>query len=209
MQVASGSQEKRIEARIKEMQDECKNKLVALRGNIEALRREDKKIGSLPPPSLNNADDNKLSTIHETNIPRREDHSMQELMETCESICTTLKAEISADLLSVKPSKHRLDLPSRGTTDGVLATVGLVTQGLVVENMVVGGPAYTCAELDRGDIVTKVDGIDVTEETFPRAVIGVDLPVRTRLVCALCWHVLLVTRQKSHLCYMLNVNGQI
>ena len=55
--------------------------------------------------------------------------------------------------------------------------MGLMMNGLVISNMVVGGPAYSCAELHRGDVIVKVDGVDVAEDTFTNAVIGEDIPV--------------------------------
>jgi C-terminal processing protease CtpA/Prc len=54
--------------------------------------------------------------------------------------------------------------------------VGLVLNGLQITDIVVGGPAYTCKQLDRGDLILKVDGKDVTLQGSRDALIGCDLP---------------------------------
>ena len=40
----------------------------------------------------------------------------------------------------------------------------------------VGGPAYSSAELQRGDTILRVDGDDVTAATFPQKIVGSDIP---------------------------------
>ena len=47
---------------------------------------------------------------------------------------------------------------------------------LTIDNMVIGGPAYKCKQLSRGDIILKVDGIEVDEDNFQRILIGNDIP---------------------------------
>ena len=48
--------------------------------------------------------------------------------------------------------------------------------GVKVENMVIGGPAYNCQQLTKGDEIVSVDGTSVTKDTVLRALIGSDQP---------------------------------
>ena len=48
--------------------------------------------------------------------------------------------------------------------------------GLTIDQMVEGGPAHNSGLLEPGDELLKVDGKDVTEDTFPSIVIGSDTP---------------------------------
>ena len=66
---------------------------------------------------------------------------------------------------------------SRGSGGSAKTTVGLMMNGLVINNMVVGGPAYASAELQRGDTVLRVDGQPVTAGNFSEAILGSDIPV--------------------------------
>ena len=57
-----------------------------------------------------------------------------------------------------------------------LSQVGLMLNGLVVDNMVVGGPAYNSGQLQQSDIITHIDGIPVSVETVHDALLGSDIP---------------------------------
>ena len=48
--------------------------------------------------------------------------------------------------------------------------------GVVIDHMIEGGPAHKSNQLEPGDVVLKVDGKDVTEDTLPGMVIGSDMP---------------------------------
>jgi C-terminal processing protease CtpA/Prc len=54
--------------------------------------------------------------------------------------------------------------------------VGIMLNDFTIDNMVIGGPAYKCKQLDRGDIIQKIDGVPVTEDNLKAALIGDDLP---------------------------------
>ena len=47
---------------------------------------------------------------------------------------------------------------------------------LIIDNMVIGGPAYKCKQLDRGDKIIKVDGYEVDENNFQALLLGDDIP---------------------------------
>ena len=104
--------------------------------------------------------------------------SVQELMAECLSICDDLRRSMAADVMAPIPIKrqHRnIEEVQCGSADGELTTTGIVFNGLVVQNMIVGSPAYTCAELDKGDEIRLVDGVSVTPDTLAQAMIGPDL----------------------------------
>lgn len=48
--------------------------------------------------------------------------------------------------------------------------------GTVIDNMVIGGPAYNSQLLGRGDTILKVDGISVTNENILESMVGCDVP---------------------------------
>ena len=104
--------------------------------------------------------------------------SVQELTAECLSICDDLRRSMAADVMAPIPIKrqHRnIEEVQCGSADGELTTTGIVFNGLVVQNMIVGSPAYTCAELDKGDEIRSVDGVSVTPSTLAQAMIGPDL----------------------------------
>ena len=47
---------------------------------------------------------------------------------------------------------------------------------LIIDNMVIGGPAYKCKQLDRGDKILKVDGYEVDVNNFQATLLGDDIP---------------------------------
>ena len=48
--------------------------------------------------------------------------------------------------------------------------------GLVVENVVNGGPAFNSNMIERGDIILRVDGMAVSSDSVREALIGDDKP---------------------------------
>ena len=48
--------------------------------------------------------------------------------------------------------------------------------GTMIDNLVVGGPAYNSRQLHRGDVVLKVDGQPVTQTNIHDAMVGSDVP---------------------------------
>ena len=48
--------------------------------------------------------------------------------------------------------------------------------GAVIDNMVIGGPAYNSEQLDKGDVILEVDGRAVNPETLHEALLGADVP---------------------------------
>ena len=48
--------------------------------------------------------------------------------------------------------------------------------GTMIDNLVVGGPAYNSRQLHHGDIILKVDGIPVTQANIHEVLVGHDMP---------------------------------
>jgi S1-C subfamily serine protease len=48
--------------------------------------------------------------------------------------------------------------------------------GTTIDNLVVGGPAYNSRQLFRGDVISKVDGVPVTQSNVHEAIVGNDVP---------------------------------
>ena len=48
--------------------------------------------------------------------------------------------------------------------------------GTSIDNLVVAGPAYNSRQLHRGDVIAKVDGVPVTQDSIHDALVGCDLP---------------------------------
>jgi C-terminal processing protease CtpA/Prc len=49
-------------------------------------------------------------------------------------------------------------------------------KGLIIDNMVFGGPAHNIGSLRKGDIITGVDGVPATEDTVLNMLLGDDVP---------------------------------
>jgi C-terminal processing protease CtpA/Prc len=58
----------------------------------------------------------------------------------------------------------------------VRVQVGLMMNGAVIDNMVIGGPAYNSEQLDKGDVILEVDGKPVNPDTLHEALLGADIP---------------------------------
>jgi len=103
------------------------------------------------------------------------DSDLLELIKALEGTCANLETGINQDVLSV---------PTATSSSGFAAkaTVGVMLNDLVIHNMVVGGPAYKCKQLEVGDEIIKVDGVEVSAdrfEEFQKALIGDDVPGST------------------------------
>ena len=48
--------------------------------------------------------------------------------------------------------------------------------GTMIENMVVGGPAYNSKQLEHGDVILEVDGQEAKNENIFEVLIGCDVP---------------------------------
>jgi hypothetical protein len=76
-------------------------------------------------------------------------------------------------------SNDVLSVPSDSISSGfnTQTTVGMLLVGMSIDNMVVGGPAYNCQKLNKGDLVCKVDDQEVNLENIHEKLVGSDIPV--------------------------------
>jgi C-terminal processing protease CtpA/Prc len=54
--------------------------------------------------------------------------------------------------------------------------IGIMLLGTMVDNLVVGGPAFNSRQLQHGDIIVKVDGTPVTQANIHEMMVGNDIP---------------------------------
>ena len=54
--------------------------------------------------------------------------------------------------------------------------VGIMLNGMTIDNMIIGGPAYNSRVLDKGDVICKIDQMPVSLEELPHALLGSDVP---------------------------------
>jgi hypothetical protein len=52
----------------------------------------------------------------------------------------------------------------------------MILNGCVLDSLVVGGPGFNSGQLDRGDVVLKVDNVDVNRDNILDALVGDDTP---------------------------------
>ncbi len=57
-----------------------------------------------------------------------------------------------------------------------MAQIGIMLLGTMVDNLVVGGPAYNSRQLHHGDVIVKVDGIPITASNIHEVMVGDDIP---------------------------------
>lgn len=71
-----------------------------------------------------------------------------------------------------------MSVPSDTISSGfnTKTTVGIMFVGSTIDNMVIGGPAYNCQRLNKGDILCKVDDEPVDVHTLHDKLIGSDIP---------------------------------
>ncbi len=54
--------------------------------------------------------------------------------------------------------------------------IGVMLQGTVVDNTVIGGPAHISKAIGQGDVILKIDGIYVTSDNIKAMLVGSDVP---------------------------------
>jgi C-terminal processing protease CtpA/Prc len=57
-----------------------------------------------------------------------------------------------------------------------LEQIGIMILGTMVDNLVVGGPAFNSRQLQHGDVIIKVDGAPVTQANIHEMMVGNDVP---------------------------------
>jgi hypothetical protein len=107
-----------------------------------------------------------LGSPHVNNNPEGKD-----VVGYCEFLCTLVEEAISNDVLSVP-----VDSISSGLGFQSRTTVGMLLVGMSIDNMVVGGPAYNCQQLNKGDLLMRVDDEEVGLHDIHEKLVGSDIP---------------------------------
>jgi hypothetical protein len=99
--------------------------------------------------------------------PVSEDLSVEELVLQCDVILGKLQgADASANI-------QQPTLPGGARGAGALGLdVSTLGRGVIVRDMVPGGPAHCSKKLGRGDLIDMVDGVPVTPENWSRLAAG-------------------------------------
>lgn len=101
----------------------------------------------------------------DTDFTARHDEALRE----CGEICGKLRA--SWDVSVFADEKRERDSAFR-----TRSTVGMMLADRVIDNMVVGGPAFNSQVLAKGDTIVKVDGFEVDADNHLEMIIGSDVP---------------------------------
>jgi hypothetical protein len=60
--------------------------------------------------------------------------------------------------------------------DRIAGQVGIMIHGTTIENTVMGGPAYNSHQIERGDVILKIDGKTATSDNVKDLLVGKDVP---------------------------------
>ena len=121
----------------------------------------------------------KAKTSPRTEFSQRSSHravafpgGSESALAECKRLCDELDKALSTDVLNV------LSVPCNTISAGFTtkATVGLMLAGLYIDNMVVGGPAHNSQRLSKGDVLVRVDDVEVDCENLHDMLVGSDVP---------------------------------
>ena len=90
--------------------------------------------------------------------------------DSCLFLCGELREILSVNQFMLTESSHVCS----SETFTSRCTVGIMLHGTKVENTLIGGPSYGL--LEKGDIIVRIDGQDVTESNVYAKLKGCDLP---------------------------------
>eukprot|EP00960_Hanusia_phi_P049637 759683-Hanusia_phi.AAC.7 len=99
---------------------------------------------------------------------------VKEEVAECLRLKARLEEVVHADIFSLPPS------PSAQFRNK--STVGIMLHDCTVEGMVMGGPAFLSKEIDKGDVIVKIDNKHTSPETILNDLVGSDLPGSTVLL---------------------------
>ena len=130
---------------------------------------------SSTPRSSASRDNIIQSIMHDSKL---EDMDLSVLSECCTSLCSAVLKKLQEtdlqELTNTPPPSN-----AAATTFSTRSTVGVMFNCLVIEAMVVGGPAYNSGQLEPGDTILQIDHSPVTAEGLQQALIGSDVPGTT------------------------------
>jgi DNA repair exonuclease SbcCD ATPase subunit len=97
------------------------------------------------------------------------DNKYHEAHSTGNDLLQKVETEVLREFLAVDNSEQSSSGFKTKTTVGVMFANG------VIDNMVVGGPAYNSRQLDKGDVVVDIDGKMVTSDNLSQLLVGSDI----------------------------------
>ena len=57
-----------------------------------------------------------------------------------------------------------------------ISQLGIMMNGTMIDNTVIGGPAFNSKQMAHGDIILKVNGVSATKENILDLLVGNDIP---------------------------------
>eukprot|EP00960_Hanusia_phi_P045431 757239-Hanusia_phi.AAC.1 len=93
----------------------------------------------------------------------------QNSLDSIEDQCSKLNTILERPVLDTETEMFSSNFKTR-------STVGIMLTGCIIENLVVGGPAYNCQKLNRGDKIIKVDDKLVNSDNVATELVGSDQP---------------------------------
>jgi len=95
----------------------------------------------------------------------------EQIISACENICADLIMSIKTDVLTVET------VQITKTNDlAHVSTIGVICSGVVVENTLLGGPAWDSGLIITGDKILAVDGAPATGQNVTTLLVGEDVP---------------------------------
>ena len=85
-----------------------------------------------------------------------------------QQLLQALAADVAQEFLAADGEQSAAGFKTR-------TTVGIMFDRCVIDNMVVGGPAYNSRQLDRGDLVVEIDGRPVDKDSLSQMLVGKDV----------------------------------
>ncbi|EKX46190.1 hypothetical protein GUITHDRAFT_138319 [Guillardia theta CCMP2712] len=90
-------------------------------------------------------------------------------LATIQDQCSRLSSILGRSVLDTETEMFSSNFKTR-------STVGIMLTGCIIENLVVGGPAYNSQKLSRGDKIVKVDDKAVNSDNVASELVGSDQP---------------------------------
>ncbi|EKX36879.1 hypothetical protein GUITHDRAFT_116901 [Guillardia theta CCMP2712] len=97
-------------------------------------------------------------------------YALEKLIEKSESYCDLMHTLIEKDVLSVETQTFA------NASAGSRSTVGIMIKGVVIDNLLTGGPAANSKKMAKGDTILKVDGKSCTSDNVLDLLRGEDVP---------------------------------
>jgi hypothetical protein len=102
--------------------------------------------------------------------PAKDIKTIHALKDSCMSLCGELCEILSANKYMLTESSRVCSAENFTSR----CTVGIMLHGIKIENTLIGGPSFGL--LEKGDVIVRIDGEDVTEADVFEKLRGCDIP---------------------------------